>query len=88
MMITISKEEFEKYVLAATSARCETYDQVSKQFESEYNYHVSYCLGNDTFLGKESVTEAFKRVVSIAAFLHSIPSLDLVISRILHGCVD
>ena len=42
MMITISKEEFEKYVLAATSARCETYDQVSKQFENEYNYHVSF----------------------------------------------
>ena len=88
MMITISKEEFEKYVLAATSARCETYDQVSKQFESEYNYHVSYCLGNDTFLGKESVTEAFKRVVSIAAFLHSIPSLDLVITPTGFGVVS
>jgi len=88
MMIAISKEEFEKYVLAATSSRSEIYDEVAKMFAHEYDYHVSFCLGNEKYLDKESVTEAFKRVVSIAAFLHSIPSLDLVITPTGFGVVS
>lgn len=91
MKMEITKQDFERSVLVATSAHEEVFESVEPHFEEVYNHIQQQYLGyvGETVLeANERLCDAVVKAVCLGAFLEVVRHLDLVLTPTGFGVVS
>ena len=91
MKMEITKQDFERSILVATSAHEEVFESVEPHFEEVYNHIRQQYLGyvGETVLeSNERLCDAVVKAVCLGAFLEVVRHLDLVLTPTGFGVVS